>query len=225
MVKIMDLSQLSPSNLESVDFMPIVDVSDTTQSSGGTTKRILRGDVFWKPFSTQKFIGVGGATGTPNGSGVLFPATADPSSDVNMLDDYEEGTWTPTWYGSTTAGTTTYTQQQGSYTKIGNMIFFAFQMTVTNSTGTGNIRIGGFPFNCWNNSTYGAINTYFAGFNLTGYVAGNYVASLAIASNSNFAVPYMSLTGQIAGAEIPIATDRAGILNAFGFYVSEIDAS
>ena len=44
----MDLSQLSPSNLESTDFMPIVDVSDTTQSSGGTTKRILLGIVTGK---------------------------------------------------------------------------------------------------------------------------------------------------------------------------------
>ena len=225
MVKILDLSQLTPSDLSSLDFMPIVDVSDNTQSFAGTTKKILRGDIFWEPFATEKFIGVGGATGGgANGSGIIFPSTADPSSDVNMLDDYEEGTWTPTWYGSTTAGTTTYTQQLASYTKIGNLIFFAFQMAVTNSTGTGNIRIGGFPFNNWNNATYGAINTYFAGFNLSGYNAG-YVASLALLSNNNVAIPYFSTASQINGAEISIATDRAGILNAFGFYVSEVDAS
>lgn len=224
MAKITGLSQLLPADVSPLDQIPIVDVNDTTQSINGTTKRILQGDLFWQPFTTSKFIGVGGRTGSISGSGIAFPNTADPSSDVNMLDDYEEGTWTPTWYGSTTAGTTTYTQQQASYTKIGNLIFFAFQMTVTNSTGTGNIRIGGFPFNNWNNSTYGAINTYFSGFNLSGYNAG-YISSLAILSNNNVAVPYFSTASQINGAEIPIATDRAGILNAFGFYVSEVDAS
>lgn len=38
MVKIMDLTQLTASNLASTDFMPIVDVNDTTQSSGEQQK-------------------------------------------------------------------------------------------------------------------------------------------------------------------------------------------
>jgi hypothetical protein len=48
-------------------------------------------------------IGVGGATPSASGSGISFPATQSASSDANTLDDYEEGTWTPT---TSTAGYT-----------------------------------------------------------------------------------------------------------------------
>jgi hypothetical protein len=40
-------------------------------------------------------IGVGDATPSASGSGISFPATQSASSDANTLDDYEEGTWTP----------------------------------------------------------------------------------------------------------------------------------
>ncbi len=31
-----------------------------------------------------------------------------PNGPLKTLDDYEEGTWTPTFFGSSSAGTTTY---------------------------------------------------------------------------------------------------------------------
>jgi hypothetical protein len=83
----------------------------------------------------------------PNsGTGITFPATQSASSNANTLDDYEEGTWTPTYYGSTSTGTTTYTTQSGIYTKVGRVVTATFNLLVTNATGTGDIRIGGLPF-------------------------------------------------------------------------------
>jgi hypothetical protein len=41
-------------------------------------------------------IGVGDATPSASGSGISFPATQSASTNANTLDDYEEGTWTPT---------------------------------------------------------------------------------------------------------------------------------
>jgi hypothetical protein len=41
-------------------------------------------------------IGLGGATPTTSGTGITFPASASASTNANTLDDYEEGTWTPT---------------------------------------------------------------------------------------------------------------------------------
>jgi hypothetical protein len=79
-------------------------------------------------------------------SGITFPATAVAASDVNTLDDYEEGTWTPTIYGTSTAGTTTYFQQYGLYTKIGRVVTVQVFITITNQTGTGALRLGGLPF-------------------------------------------------------------------------------
>lgn len=66
--------------------------------------------------------------------------------NMTSINGYEQGTWTPTLYGATTAGTTTYTNQLGVYTKIGNAIFFIFRLVYSNATGTGEARMGGFPF-------------------------------------------------------------------------------
>ena len=64
--------------------------------------------------------------------GITFPATAVAATDVNTLDDYEEGTWTPRlngWNGSAyidvTNSQTTYTTS-GIYRKIGNLVWVSF---------------------------------------------------------------------------------------------------
>jgi len=66
---------------------------------------------------------------------------------ANALDDYEEGTWTPTIYGSSTAGSPTYSQQIGRYTKIGNKVIAAARIDISAIGGmTGNVTFGGLPF-------------------------------------------------------------------------------
>jgi hypothetical protein len=98
---------------------------------------------------TSKFystIGVGNTAGSTSGAGISFPASQSASTDPNTLDDYEEGTWTPTYYCDTTAGTTTYTRQYGSYTKIGNRVFVECDVVWSGQTGTGSGLIGGLPF-------------------------------------------------------------------------------
>lgn len=90
-------------------------------------------------------VGVGGATPAASGAGITFPATQSASSDANTLDDYEEGTFTPTVVGGSTAGTTTYTNQFGRYVKIGNLVYVQINIQVTAMTGTGALRFG-LPF-------------------------------------------------------------------------------
>jgi hypothetical protein len=68
------------------------------------------------------------------------------------LDDYEEGTFTPTGYGSSTAGTTTYQVQQGTYIKIGKQVTISVRVGWTAFTGTGELTFGGFPFASANDS-------------------------------------------------------------------------
>jgi hypothetical protein len=65
---------------------------------------------------------------------------------ANKLDDYEEGTWTPTIKGATTAGTATYLGRWGNYTKVGNLVTVRFYINVNSFTGTGDMRIAGLPF-------------------------------------------------------------------------------
>lgn len=71
-------------------------------------------------------------------NGILF--NGDTSAG-NTLDDYEEGTWTPSL-----GGTATYSVQSGVYTKIGNMVTVQCFLTV-NVLGTGSTTtISGLPF-------------------------------------------------------------------------------
>jgi hypothetical protein len=79
-----------------------------------------------------------------NGGGIDFSATSDaPGATSEILDDYEEGTWTP--IDSSGAGLT-FTASSGSYTKVGRMVmatgFVNFPVTADGS----NNKIGGLPF-------------------------------------------------------------------------------
>ena len=80
--------------------------------------------------------------------GMQFPATQVASTDPNNLDDYEEGTFTPTLAGSTTAGTQTYSYNVGLYTKVGRVVHFqvAILLTAKDGTTAGNLQINGLPF-------------------------------------------------------------------------------
>jgi hypothetical protein len=79
---------------------------------------------------------------TPSLNGITFPATQVASADVNTLDDYEEGTWTPSLGGNTTYSIT----PSGTYTKIGRLVTVTFNCQVT-TLGTGSAQfISGLPF-------------------------------------------------------------------------------
>ena len=79
---------------------------------------------------------------TPTLNGITFPATQVPSADANTLDDYEEGTWTPS-----IGGTATYLGQAGFYRKIGSLVFVSGYLNI-NVRGTGSTStISGLPFN------------------------------------------------------------------------------
>ena len=90
--------------------------------------------------------GVTNATGT----GITFPATQSASSDVNTLDDYEEGTWDPTITSTGTAPTSiTYAYRRGSYVKIGRLVYISITLGATwGNTPTGDFRVINLPFSC-----------------------------------------------------------------------------
>jgi hypothetical protein len=71
------------------------------------------------------------------------------TADANSLDDYEEGTWTPTIEGDSSSPTLTgYSTQVGRYTKVGRLVTIhcGLQPSATITPGTGNLRFGGLPF-------------------------------------------------------------------------------
>jgi hypothetical protein len=75
---------------------------------------------------------------------IQFPATQVASSNANTLDDYEEGTWTPV--DQSGAGLT-FSSSEGVYTKVGNVVFFSFNLIYPSTASGLHATIGGFPFN------------------------------------------------------------------------------
>ena len=87
-----------------------------------------------------------------NGSGIDFSATSNAGNSAStgseLFDDYEEGSWTPHLVSSAgNMSTTSFTFHQGSYTKIGRLVYITGVMYGPRSSGgTGNLRISNLPF-------------------------------------------------------------------------------
>lgn len=80
---------------------------------------------------------------------IKFPAAVSLSADANTLDDYEEGTWTPTFTAATTNPTVTYNTANtfGRYVKIGRTVVIQGRILLTaTSGGSGALAISGLPF-------------------------------------------------------------------------------
>jgi hypothetical protein len=77
--------------------------------------------------------------GNVSASGITFPATQSASGNANTLDDFEEGTWTATFAGSTKTTT-------GYYVKIGKLVYVSIYSGGMNVTSSTNAVISGLPF-------------------------------------------------------------------------------
>ena len=84
-----------------------------------------------------------------SGAGIDFSATGDGSgtSSSELLDDYEEGTWTPVLtFGGASTGIT-YSNRGGNYTKIGRQVTLNFMIELSSKgSSTGDAVIGGLPY-------------------------------------------------------------------------------
>jgi hypothetical protein len=140
-----------------------------------------------------KSLALQGAT-TQTGTGITFPATQSASSDANTLDDYEEGTWTPSWTGGITSSNTTYT-------KIGRVVYVSGQITATGATSG---DLSGLPFgsisdgsDCGsvgyqnvNSSTWNVLKTASTTFRF--YAGGTQQQFTASGNNARFAFSYIT---------------------------------
>ena len=121
----------------STDDITIKNDADTTilnVATGGTDIEVSAGNIFFGTASKGIYLGVTSATA------------------ANLLDDYEEGTFTPLWkYG----GTDNTDSSAGVYTKVGNLVHIGCTMNLDNSeSGSGNVTVTGFPFAFVNNANF-----------------------------------------------------------------------
>jgi hypothetical protein len=120
------------------------DTDEFLVSDAGTIKRV--------DYSYIK-----GLSNWSESSGNLLPSNAsygiylgvNSATAANLLDDYEEGTWTPIFEGGSSNPTITYDGfTHGVYNKVGNVVFArGFIRTDSVSGGSGGLLLAGFPFN------------------------------------------------------------------------------
>jgi hypothetical protein len=146
-----------------------------------------------------------------SGKGIDFSATAGTGTS-ELLDDYEEGTFSPTIEGTTTAGTVTYTRREGVYTKVGNCVNYWIDVIWASGTGTGNLKITGLPFTSNSRAMLKTASTYSSNVTLT---AGNIASCVLGVSSTELLIKELPTGG---GAVTDVAYDVAGQLVICGSY-------
>jgi hypothetical protein len=141
-----------------------------------------------------------------SGQGIDFSATAGTGTS-ELLNDYEEGTFTPIIIGTTTAGTGTYSVQTGRYTKVGDRVMCTIYMVWSAHTGTGNLRVSDLPFAA--NNTANNVQPVAFYVNNIALTALNVIQGYPIGGTSTISLEQYPTGG---GASTSIAMDTAGSL-------------
>lgn len=157
---------------------------------------------------------------TVSGGQIVFPATQNASSNVNTLDDYEEGTFAPTLQDSSFSNSEsqTYSTQTGRYTKIGRMVYYSLTLTVSSLgslTTSDPAYIAGLPFATASETNVGGGNVVNAsGLNIT----AGYEITVVPASGGSHLALYL-WDGAAAPSQMLISeiSDNGGML-INGFY-------
>ena len=145
-----------------------------------------------------------------NSSGIQFNSD---TADTNALDDYEEGSWTPTFEGTTTTGTVTYQARNGKYVKIGKLVTWEMYISYNNGNGAGYVHITGLPFTTASNSTYPAVNIGYV-HNYT--LRSDHILTGLHANDANYLYFYERPNG--GGSNVQINYDGSGSLIMSGHY-------
>jgi len=126
--------------------------TDVTLGDSGDTFTIPSGATITNSGTATGFLSGWSEDGADND---LLPASAsagiylgvNSATAANLLDDYEEGTWTPNLlFGGGSTGMT-YTTQSGIYTKIGRICHIQVRITLSaKGSSTGSAYVTGWPF-------------------------------------------------------------------------------
>lgn len=180
--------------------------TDGSTASVSLAGKTMSGGTFSGPTVTS--------TLTLTGGQIAFPAVQVPSANVNTLDDYEEGTFTPV-LTFVTPGTSSvvYSTQTGVYTKIGDLVTVCIILvttTFTVGTAAGNVIITGLPFTV--NTSTAAANRI-TGFNgdsaaaastqmsFDAAAAGTTLSLLASSNNTGLQALITAATGAAGGVQ------------------------
>jgi len=163
----------------------------------------------------------GGST-SATGTGIAFPATQSASSDANTLDDYEEGTWSPTLKGDNAATGQTYSNQYGYYVKVGKLVYVTYDVTLSaKGSVSGNITVSSLPFTCggYNAGNAGGPVTYWQNMTTNWYSIACHVGQ-----GNNYAVSYGTSLSTTTATTATTTTDLASNTRWMGMLVYPANA-
>lgn len=197
----------STTPLAGTEVLPIVQSSTTKQVSVAnlTAGRAIS--------ATQLTLTTGNLI-VASGQGIDFSATAGTGTS-ELLNDYEEGDWTPAIIGTTTAGTASYYYRNGRYTKVGRLVTLECALYFFNGTGTGNIQISGLPFTSNSAGTYPSFAIGYS-VTVTTLTAGSYLSAVII-SNSSTVIDIQQVS-TVTGSATALPYFPAGALFISGSY-------
>ena len=163
-----------------------------------------------------------GLSGWSSSSGSLLPASAsagiylgvNSATAANLLDDYEEGTWTPTLTTGTSA-------QDLKYTKIGNVVHIAGSLAFTSVSGSGTIVIGGLPFTSTSHTeSYTSLNSHaYKSLNIPGQEFQTLRVNIG-STNMNIVAPTSNGSNRTFGDHSHV-TGSSFTFRVAGFYTTD----
>ena len=151
-----------------------------------------------------------------SGVGIAFPATQVASSNPNTLDDYEEGTWTPTLTFSGSSTGMTYSYQYGTYVKIGKLVWLNCRVALTaKGSSTGSARITGLPFTSLGGSNGNEIQVGSVWYNVFTNASNYHINVRQDATNTS----YMELRAYAGGSETSVSETWFNNTSQFSFTI------
>ena len=169
----------------------------------------------WTHSGTTTFTGVPTFTAKPVvNAGLAFPASQASDAGANVLDDYEEGSWTPTIGGSGGQSGQVYSIQVGRYVKIGSLVHLQGRIALsTLGTVTTVAQIQGLPFASANTTNnYSAL--------AVGFFTGLTTSVVLLGGNLPHNASAIDLILNTAAAASVTSVAQADLSNTFGIVFS-----
>ena len=146
------------------------------------------------------------------GKGIDFsvqtPTSATGGSmDNELLDHYEEGTWTPVLTSGTGTNTVTYANQVGYYCRVGQLVHVDFYLNFSNgSFGGSGTRLNGLPFSALN---WGAGSVF-----LNSWDVNDDAVNIVCHTSGNSTLYFYVTRDNSSWAELSISTAASGMIGA-----------
>lgn len=159
----------------------------------------------------------------------VYSNTAETSAGVNVdswafasgaiestgLQMYRSVTRAPTVLGSTSAGTASYTTQNGKFMRIGELVYYTIAVTYSGVTGTGTLRIGNLPWAPNNSMPQPSVIANCSNVTLT---AGQNVWATPEANSINFRIKTSGTTGEPSYLRLDNPAYLSGTIIVSGWY-------